>query len=241
MKVRRLFNVCLAAVALATPPFAGAQTVSLIETYDSAPPGWILRFGTTSYLSQGGNPGPHVRTTGEPVESMMFEYFNNAYEPFLGDYASNVAMTFGLDLKVDTITAWGAIPIQTDLWVWFVEAGGGWVGVAYQLGTMEGGQDWRTLRITWNPSGASLPDGWVGFGATDPVTHQPILPDGVTFHDVMANVGDVRLTMFKPTHFHVGVGFDLRVDNLTIARHGEFVFTDGFEDMANSAVRGGQP
>ena len=63
------------------------------------------------------------------------------------------------------------------------------------------------------------------------VNGEPILPEGVTFADVMATVDEVAFTTFEPGWFYGPTVFDVRIDNLRIERSApsDVVFADGFD------------
>jgi len=230
MKMQRAWRVRLLALGLAAAQTATAQTAGVVETYDQIPP-WLLGSGTAEYPSEGGNPGAHARMYQPYIDGLFFSYWNGWSEFFVGNYASSVAVTFGLDLKVERIYQVSERPILAKLWVRIGNTERTAV-VVYHLADMADGQDWRTLRLTWNPRSTVLPDGWVGF-TSSPYTLAPGLPEGISFADVMANVGYVSLTTdqlgdFTPGH---SLAFDLRVDNLMIVHYGDVVFKSGFEGV----------
>jgi hypothetical protein len=68
-----------------------------------------------------------------------------------------------------------------------------------------------------NPSSATLPAGWGGYGAEDPVTFEPELPADRTFASVLASVDEIRFTTYVPGYFYGFTNFDLRFDNITVA------------------------
>ena len=76
-----------------------------------------------------------------------------------------------------------------------------------------------------------MPAGWGGYGAEDPNTFEPILPEGVTFADVMASVDELAFTTYEPGWFYGPTVFDVRIDNLRIERSApsDVVFADGFD------------
>jgi hypothetical protein len=63
-----------------------------------------------------------------------------------------------------------------------------------------------------------LPSGWGGTGAEDPDTFEPILPPNVTFAEVLSGVDVAVFTTLQPGFFFGFTDFDLRLDNITIAR-----------------------
>lgn len=232
MKTQRVWRVRLLALGLAAAQTATAQTAGVVETYDQIPP-WILGSGTAEYPSEGGNPGAHARMYQPYIDDgSLFSYWNGWSEFFVGNYASSVAVTFGLDLKIERLSHASGLPLPVKLWVGVGNTERTAV-VMYHLADMADGQDWRTLRVTWNPRSTVLPDGWLGFGASRPFMFEPGLPEGISFADVMANVGDIYLTTAERGTFTAppSLGFDLRVDNLMIVHYGDVVFKGGFEGV----------
>ena len=63
----------------------------------------------------------------------------------------------------------------------------------------------------------ALPAGWGGFGAEDPNTFEPILPDGVTYADIMANVDEMVISTLLPGYFFTFDDYDVTLDNISIS------------------------
>lgn len=211
-------------VGLIAANTAMAQTQSVVETYDEFPEGWFLRWGFALYAAEGGNPGPHAWMTLQPTEGRMFEYRAREAGLFNGDYAAAVSVRFAIDLKVDSLRSVGSgTEFPQRLWMILINDALD-AGAAVALTEMQAGQDWHTVALRFDPRAIALPDGWIGVGAAEPG-----LPAGVTFRDVLSSVDELRLTTLPPGAVTLGHGFDLRVDNLSIARFGETVFADDFE------------
>ncbi len=84
---------------------------------------------------------------------------------------------------------------------------------------MQGGQDWTTYSVTFDPRETTLPQGWGGEGDEDPLTGEPILPAGETFASVLTNVETARLSAQLPGYVYGLDTFTVHVDNLRIV-HG---------------------
>ena len=106
-----------------------------------------------------------------------------------------------------------------------------YTSVWFNLGPIAASQDWATLQVTFAPASTELPAGWGGYGAEDPETAEPMLPEGITFADVMASVDELAFTTYEPGFFYGFTDFDVRYDNIFIDRgtDPDFVFANGFE------------
>jgi hypothetical protein len=71
-----------------------------------------------------------------------------------------------------------------------------------------------------DPSMIELPTGWGGYGAEDPDTFEPILPENRTFTDVLAGADAIVFTTFQPGFFFSEAFFQMRLDNITIETTG---------------------
>lgn len=71
-----------------------------------------------------------------------------------------------------------------------------------------------------DPSSVTLPEGWGGTGAEDPVTFEPILPPGRTYTSVLRSVDEVQFTTFKPGYFYGFAFWEIGWDNITVTRPG---------------------
>ena len=66
-----------------------------------------------------------------------------------------------------------------------------------------------------------MPAGWIGFGAEDPNTFEPILPQGSTSTSVLASVDEMWITGAVPGFFFSNAIFDVRIDNVALETDGE--------------------
>jgi hypothetical protein len=207
---------------VATFGFSMATDASVV-TFDSGFEGWT---GPTSGL---GGPGTTLETTGGNPGSnahIRFHDFgivfsNNSNTAFIGDLSTRGPLEFRSDVEVTDISSIGN-PEARDLIVEFrshVLAQGGfpYTSVFVTLGTMHSGDPWTLYTAAFDPASATLPAGWGGYGAEDPLTFESILPPGVTFADVMGSVDEVALSTLVPGFFFIDDDFDIRFDNIGLA------------------------
>jgi len=76
---------------------------------------------------------------------------------------------------------------------------------------------WRTFSTTIaDPTSATLPDGWGGYGAEDD-QGRPYLPPDRTFADVLAGVDEIAITTYQPGYAYGAYhDFDVLYDNIEI-------------------------
>ncbi len=180
--------------------------------------------GNAFFEASGGNPGGNAHHDA-PI------FFNDlrtggigepANPDFLGDYSPFAAVTLGFDVKtfslMDFIGNQIVRPIGIRLVNRDIQGPDGDSGVFYDAGLVGVGPnpDWATRSVTLDPTSATLPPGWVGFGATDPVTFEPSLPAGVTFGDVLAGVDEFAVTGAVPGFFFTDAFYDIRIDNISV-------------------------
>lgn len=227
----------LASVALAAPlALATTAARTTIVTFDEGAEGWN---GNATVEPDGGNPGANAHFL---VEAFGIELRNDSNPAFIGDLSGEDAVSVGLDIKVDSILFNGS-EVSRNLVVEFrshVLAADGYpyASVWTPLGEIQAAPGWATYAVEFAPAAADLPAGWGGYGAEDPVTYEPVLPPGVTFADVMANVDELAFTTFEPGFMYGFTDFDVRMDNLRITRGtgvDEVIFVDGFEAPINRA------
>lgn len=226
----RLLLAALVASATLVPPCHADTTVVSFNKGNAQ--GWIGPAGpggTTSVVSSGGNPTWNMRTV---FNNFGIGFFNNSNDAFIGDYTAAQSVTIKIDLRVEFLNFFG----QNVSRPWLVElrnsslASGGypWVSVWYkfaQVSAATHGQ-WTTFTVTFDPNSTTLPPGWKGYGAEDPVTFEPILPAGITFDEVLAGVDAVSFTTLEPGLFFGFTDHTFRIDNITVTRVPASVFGD---------------
>ncbi|MCR6699691.1 MAG: hypothetical protein NVV68_00280 [Dokdonella sp.] len=197
---------------------AAAQTA--VVTFDEGWAGWNPPWpaSASTIEAEGGHPGAHAHTVA--AESFGLDYYVDDIvgpgdSPFLGDHTLHASLTFGVDVRVESIRTAGQ-PAERPLIVHFrnftLNA-----SVFYRLTTLADGQPWTAYSVSFDPRATQLPAGWGGTGADDPVTGGPVLPAGVTFADVMAGVNEVTLSAQEPYQSYDATDFDLRIDNIRVA------------------------
>ncbi|TVQ53847.1 MAG: PEP-CTERM sorting domain-containing protein [Phycisphaerales bacterium] len=213
---KRLITVCLAGAMTAT---ALADTESTVITFDDGLEGWngIQGPGGSSQLVQtGGNPGAHIHTV---FNNFGVYWWTNTNQNFLGDLTQYESVTIGVDVKVEGIWFFGS-PVTRNLILdlrSFDLAQGNypWTSVWYKMTTLQAGPNWASYEVTFNPSSEELPEGWGGYGDETPFA-EPILPEGVSFADVLANVQEMAFTTLEPGFVYGFTDFDIRIDNIRI-------------------------
>jgi len=220
----------LAAVAstgLLFSAVGAAQTT--VVTFDNGGEGWD---GNGSIEDTGGNPGANAHFF---IENFGIEYRTDSNPAFIGDLTADSSVTVGIDALVNSITFEG-IEVSRNMIVEFrshalAQDGYPYTSVWFNLGVLQAGTEWNLFSVTFTPDSLELPAGWGGYGAEDPNTFEPILPEGVTFADVMASVDELAFTTYEPGWFYGFTVFDVRIDNLRIERSApsDVVFADGFD------------
>ena len=227
-------NRTLAALILSTSMSTIAVAQDAVVSFDDGWQGWSGPSGgggATTIEADGGHPGAHAHT----VFNDFGITFRTASNPdFLGDFTAFQSLTISIDVKVDDISMLGN-PVPRELIVDFRSAslaadGYPWASVWHELALMQTGQDWATYSVTVDPRSLELPAGWGGYGAEDPETFEPMLPEGVTFADVMGATEEMAFTTLVPGFFFGFTDHDVRIDNIRIARlGGDPIFADGFQ------------
>ncbi len=214
----RTLTHLLVAAALAGPAFAGGTTVD----FESDTLGWIGPSGTggATFLDAGagagGSTGLHT-----VFNDFGITFRNSANPAYLGDLASKGTVTISIDTLVNQVSFFGS-PVSRP---WLVElrdydlAQGGypWTSVWYLFDDISAGPGYTTYAVTIaDTTSTTLPAGWGGYGDEDALAN-PILPDGVTFTDVLAGVDEIAFTTLQPGFFFGFTDFDVVVDNITIS------------------------
>jgi hypothetical protein len=207
-------------------PLAAQTTV---VTFDNGGEGWD---GNGTIETDGGNPGANFHFV---IENFGIEIRNDSNPAFTGDFTASSEITVGMDALVNSITFDGS-EVSRDLIVEFrshtlAQNGYPYTSVWYDLGLLQANPAWSSFSVTFAPASVDLPAGWGGYGAEDPITFEPMLPPGVTFADVMASTDELAFTTYEPGFFYGFTDFDVRFDNLSIARTdaNDTVFGDGFD------------
>lgn len=212
------FAPSLLAAALSATALADATV-----TFDAGAEGWVgpTGFGGTTVIDPaGGNPGANMHTT---FSDFGINFRNDANPEFLGDYSASDAITISIDVKVDQLDFLGlplSRPWVLDLRNHDISAPNGWASVWYEFAWIASAThgEWTTFSVTIDdPSATVMPAGWGGYGDENEF-FEPVLPDGVTFADVLANVDEIVFTTYEPGFFFTDAFYDVRIDNISIVR-----------------------
>ena len=208
---------------------AAASAQTTVVTFDNGGEGWD---GNGSIEETGGNPGANAHFF---IENFGIEYRTDSNPAFIGDLTPDSSVTVGIDALVNSI-AFDGTEVSRNLIVEFrshalAVDGYPYTSVWYNLGVLQAGTEWGAFSVTFTPDSVVLPAGWGGYGAEDPKTFEPILPEGITFADVMASVDELAFTTYEPGWFYGFTIFDVRIDNLRIehAVGNDEVFSNGFD------------
>ena len=211
-----LTSAVVAALLAASPVVSADETIVDFEDGDGGWEGPQGFGGATVIDPVGGNPGANLHT----VFSDFGVTFRNSSNPaWVQDLSKYDSVRLSMDLQVVDISGFGG-PVPRP---WLVEirdfdnAGSyPWVSV-YYLFDWVGNSDWTTWSVTIDdPSATEMPAGWGGTGAEDPVTFEPMLPEGRTFADVLAGADEIAYTTYLPGYFFTQDNYDLRLDNIAI-------------------------
>ncbi len=181
--------------------------------------------GNALFEATDGNPGGAARH----VTDLFFNELRTgavgepANPAFLGDFSAFPSVTISVDVRTNMLTDFIGNPIVRSIGVSFkdrdITGPSGPSGVFFELGLI--GESitpgWTTYAVTIDdPTSATLPPGWIGFGDEDPGTFEPILPAGATFASVLASVDEFQVTGAVPGFFYGFAFWDVQIDNITL-------------------------
>jgi hypothetical protein len=203
---------------------AGANAASsTVVGFDGGDPSGFS--GNALFEATDGNPGGAARH----VTDLFFNELRTgalgepANAAFLGSYASFQSVTFSVDVRTNMLTDFIGNPIVRSIGISFrdrdIQGPSGPSGVFFELGLIGEGinPDWTTYSVTIDdPTSATLPAGWIGFGDEDPNTFEPVLPAGATFASVLASVDEFQVTGAVPGYFYTNAFWDVQVDNISV-------------------------
>jgi len=201
---------------------AGVST-TVVDFEDGMLHGWDGPQGiggaTTIDNTAGVGGGAGLRTQ---FNNFGIDFDNSTNSAFTGDFSGFDEVTVSFDLRIDQIGTFLPVgrPFLLELRSNSLAQGGYPWASAYFLFDWYGADSFNgftTLSTTLDPSSMVLPAGWGGFGAEDPNTFEPILPDGVTFADILANVDEMAITTILPGFFFTFDDYDVTLDNITIS------------------------
>lgn len=175
--------------------------------------------GFTEIDADFGNDAPSLHTV---FNDFGITFSTTTNEAFLGDYTALPAVQLGLDVNTQFLNFFGMDITRefiVDLRDYDNPVGGyPWTSVWYNLGTLDAADaGWHTWSVTIDDTSATeLPPGWGGYGAEDPVTVEPILPEGRTFASVLASVDELAFTTIVPGFVYGFSDHDVAIDNVFI-------------------------
>ena len=223
--------LAIAALAVVSIGASAAPGSEVKETFDNGADGWVGRgglpaTGKTFVDTTLGNDAPSLRTNYNDflLNGLRF-YTEDTSSGFIGDFSGSKSITIGLD--VDTLLLkTGQLSGTRDLTVEFddyADAGPGfdYVAISFDLGTLDPSKGWEHLSTTiTDTSATALPAGWTGIGAFD-ANGNSVLPDGVTFADVLAHVDQLAFQTSPRSSPTQLTSFDVAIDNIDLTTSGE--------------------
>ncbi len=210
-------------IALGTTTAASLAGVTTTTVdFENGLEGWDgpQGIGGASYIdATGGNGGSAGLRT--EFNNFGIAFTNSTNEAFTGDFTGYDEVTVSFDLRIDQIGSFLPVPrpFMLEMRSTTLAADGYPWASAYLLFDWYGQDsfsDYITLSTTFDPNAMALPAGWGGFGAEDPNTFEPMLPDGVTFADIMGNVDEMAISTLLPGFFFSFDDYDVTVDNISI-------------------------
>ena len=226
----------IAGVALAASSYAGTTST----TFENGAEGWVGPTGpggATVIESEGGNPGANMRTE---FNNFGISFRNEENPDFIVDLSAAGEVTISVDVKVNQIGSF--LPVTRPWVLELRDFDNGnpdypWDSVYFVFGGISESAtgEWTTFTVTIeDPSATELPAGWGGYGAEDPDTFEPMLPEGRTFADILATYDEVVFTTLQPGFFFTFDDYDVQIDNptLEIAGGGEVCVGDADGDEA---------
>ena len=212
-------NYCTRAIGLLGAACLAGNAAATVVGFDNGPEGWSIQNSVT-IENTGGNPDEFLSHF--QIDTFGVNISNSSNAAFIGDYSAKGPVDISLDIEVTRIWDQFIGDVPRELVVEFrsydlAQNGYPWTSVWTSLGVLTSGMDWTTLGTSIaDPTSATLPAGWGGYGDEDPNTFEPILPVGVTFADVMADVDEIVFTTYVPGFFFGFTNFDFGVDNISI-------------------------
>lgn len=217
-------SACLAIAGLALS-CAAAQAApaanGMVTTFKNGDGGWIGRIGpngtgVTFVEERFGDRKPSYRTQYSDFLKNGLRWYNDG-KRWTGDYSVVPSFTFGVDVNTFKLQE-GQNATTRDLMVYFIDAhhppkGYDSISVGVKIGTLEMGTGWQQFTVTIpDTHSLTLPDGWVGTGATD-ADGNPMLPPGRTFAEVMSQVDEIAIQTVRQPNVLVLDDFDVAIDN----------------------------
>jgi hypothetical protein len=214
-----------ALIAIASSVSVAAALPDGLVTFNDGSAGWSGPQGVggigTFIDPDDGNPAPGFHTV---FNDFGITFRNTTNPDFVRDLSQVAGFSFALDTKVEDIRFFGSpVPRPWLLELRDFDAGPNadqFASVWYKFADISAAThgDWTRFfaQVSESEYGA-LPQGWRGAGAEDPVTFEPMLPDGITFSDVIAGYDEIAVTTLEPGFFFGFTDFDVVIDDISLA------------------------
>ncbi len=141
----------------------------------------------------------------------------NTSNAVTGDLTKVGSVNFSFDLHTESfVYLFNGQEVTRDVVVELrsINADATFSSVFFNVGTTGAGKGWQHFSATISDtSSAALPTGWSGYSSE----HGSVLPDGVTFSDLLKNVDEVRITTSVPGMFYGDAYVDVTIDNISIS------------------------
>ena len=216
----------LAALALSCATAQAAPAINgVYSTFKNDDGGWVGRIGpngtgVTFIEPTLGKRKPSYRTQYDDFLKNGLRWYNDGRR-WTGNYALVPSFSFGVDVNTFKLQE-GQLYVTRDLMVWFLDyqhppKGYDSISVGVKIGTLQMGQGWQHLTATIpDTASLTLPEGWVGTGATDR-DGNTMLPPGRTFAEVMSHVDEIAIQTVRQSNILVLDDFDVAIDNPYVA------------------------
>lgn len=215
-------NTSIKAFLIAGLCVSASAVAGVTTDFESGTSGWSIS-GRDTIDAAGGSGDNGANMHGNLFDVFGADIRNNTNGDYLGDlsrYGSSIELS--IDIKINSLDFFGQ-QVSRDLIVEFRDTensnGYPWTSVWLNLGVISAANnnEWTTFSVIIDDTTASgLPAGWRGYGAEDPDTFEPILPDGRTFESVLSSVDELAFSTFVPGFFFGFTNFDIQIDNIAI-------------------------
>lgn len=220
MSTIRIAAATAALAVLGTGASAGAFDTT--TTFESGVEGWSGPSGSGggTFVDPNGNPGNALRTV---FNDFGVTFRNDSNPDFIRDLSSYNEVTFSVDVRVNSIFFFSQ-EVSRPWLVEFRDYDNGdsfypydsvWYLLTPEL-SQANNSDWTTFSVTFDATSTAVPGGWNGYGAEDPDTFEPILPDNRNFADIMSTYDELVLTTLQPGFFFGFTDHDLLLDNISL-------------------------
>lgn len=196
-----------------------------IDTFDDGIGTWETNTFPFNTIGDWGNPGNGYRAVGS---ESFGTWMKTSLDPrFVGDYTSmGGPIEISVDIRVENLrrSSGSQAPTTRPLVVQLIDEGENnhgypFTSVFATLGTLDGSMtgEWVTYSVVIeDPLADELPEGWSGYGYTDPDTGDVAFPPDRTFASVLANVETFQLMTADPLLPYHATDFEYYVDNISV-------------------------